>query len=236
MIRRDDFINKYPTLEEGTEVFTKDGVDLGKVVDLNNDFIAIRKGLFFPKDFTFRYDDVQDVYDHKMVLKYNQSELSAWRDEKYRGWDEYDRLNQPEAETKISEEKRMPLREEEIEPAKVIREKGEVRVRKVVHTEMKTFTVPVQKEEVIVERTPVTDTTVPPTDEKAFKEEEIRIPVREEEAEIVKREKVTGEVKVHKETRIEEQKVGGEVRKEEAKVERDRDIDRDIDKDKRKAA
>lgn len=230
MIRRDDFFNKFPTLEEGTEVYTKDGVDLGKVVDINDDFIGIRKGLFFPKDFTFRYDDVQDVYDHKLVLKYNQDELYAWKDDKYRGWEEYDRLNQPETETRISDEKRMSLREEELEPAKVIKEKGEVRVRKIVHTEMKTFTVPVQKEEVIVEQTPATEATVPPAGEKAFKEEDIRIPVRDEEAEVIKHEKVTGEVRIHKETKTEQEKVGGEIRKEEAK------IDRDEDKNKRKAA
>jgi uncharacterized protein (TIGR02271 family) len=55
--------------------------------------------------------------------------------------------------------------------------------------------------------------------EKAFQEEEIRIPVKKEEVEVTKRPVVKEEVRVRKETRTESQPVSGEVRKEEVKVE-----------------
>jgi uncharacterized protein (TIGR02271 family) len=57
-------------------------------------------------------------------------------------------------------------------------------------------------------------------EESAFQEQEIRIPVREEEVEVTKRPVVKEEIRVGKETRTEEQEVSGEVRKERVKVER----------------
>ncbi len=60
--------------------------------------------------------------------------------------------------------------------------------------------------------------------------EEARIPVREEEVEVSKRPVVKGEVRARKETRTEPEEVGGEVRKESVKVERDEPAKKDEDK------
>ena len=54
--------------------------------------------------------------------------------------------------------------------------------------------------------------------ERAFQEEDIRIPVTEEEVEVTKRPVVKEEVRVQKEARTETEPVSGEVRKEEVKV------------------
>jgi uncharacterized protein (TIGR02271 family) len=221
MLNRKDFQNRYPGIREGMDAYSYDGEKLGKVVEMYDDSLTIEKGFFFPKDFTVRYDDVKDVKGDTLILKHDRASFSDWKDNRYQGWDEYDRNAK-------SDEYRVPVTEEELAAQKVTRQKGEVRVRKVVHTELKSFTVPVTKEEVIVERTPVTSKDIKPG-EKTFKDEEIRIPVSEEEVEVTKRPVVKEELRIHKEIKTEQEKVSGEVRKEDVKVDRS-------DEDKRKAA
>ncbi|MFP4015380.1 MAG: YsnF/AvaK domain-containing protein [Chitinispirillaceae bacterium] len=217
MLNRNQFLDKYPGVSEGNNAYTRDGEKLGKIIELNDDYLTIEKGFFFPKDFTFRYDDISEVRDGELILKENRGDLSEWQKPEYKGWKEYDQAN----------ELTVPVKEEELEAYKVARQKGEVRVRKVVHTEMKTFTTPVTKEEVIVERKPVSGDTKPQDTE--FKEGETRIPIKEEEIEVRKRPVTKEELKIHKEKHVEEKKVEGEVKKEDVRVEGE-------DKDKRKAA
>lgn len=218
MLNRNQFLDKYPGVSEGKNAFTKDGEKLGKLIELNDDYLTIEKGFFFPKDFTFRYDDVSEVRDGELILKEKSSDLSEWQKPEYKGWGEYDQAN----------ELTVPVKEEELEAYKTERQKGEVRIRKVVHTEMKTFTTPVTKEEVIVERKPVAGKESKPEDTE-FKEGETRIPIMEEEVEVKKRPVTKEELKIHKEKHVEEKKVEGEVKKEDVRVEGE-------DKDKRKAA
>jgi uncharacterized protein (TIGR02271 family) len=115
------------------------------------------------------------------------------------------------------EEARIPVREEELEAQKRAKE-SEVGIHKEVRTETQHMEVPVQKEDVVVERTPVDESRPVEMGEEAFEEEEIRIPVKEEEVEVTKRPTVREEVRVRKETRTETEPVSGEVRKEEVKV------------------
>jgi len=67
--------------------------------------------------------------------------------------------------------------EEEVRLNKQPVEAGEVHVRKEVHTEHRTIDVPVRKEEVVIERHPVSGRTASAAD---MKPEEIRVPVRED--------------------------------------------------------
>jgi uncharacterized protein (TIGR02271 family) len=95
----------------------------------------------------------------------------------------------------------------------------EVRVRKEVHTEHKTIDVPVQKEEVVVERHTVGGRKV--SDAEICEGEELRIPVREEQIHVEKQPVVTEEVTVGKRKVQENKQVSGTVRKEEIVVEKD---------------
>jgi len=61
---------------------------------------------------------------------------------------------------------------------------SEVGIRKEIRTETEDVEVPVQQEAVIVELTPVEETWTSVADEEAFREEEIRIPVKEQEVEV----------------------------------------------------
>jgi uncharacterized protein (TIGR02271 family) len=114
------------------------------------------------------------------------------------------------------------VKEEELEARKQPVETGEAKVRKEVHTEHKTMDVPVQREEVVVERHA-------PTGRGATSDigegEEIRVPVTEEQVSVEKRPMVKEEVTVGKRAVQDTERVGGEVRKEEVRVEREGDVD-----------
>jgi uncharacterized protein (TIGR02271 family) len=116
-------------------------------------------------------------------------------------------------------------KEERLHAEKRPTETGEVRVRKEVKTETKHIEVPVQREEVVIERTPVHGRAA--TDAGACEigeGEELRIPVRGEKVNISKDTVVTEEVKVGKRVVPETEHVTGQVRKEEIHVEQKGDV------------
>jgi len=119
------------------------------------------------------------------------------------------------------------VKEERLHAEKHPVETGEVRVRKEVHTENRTIEVPVQREEVVVERTPVHGraATEGITSDSVRAGEEIRIPVREEQVDVSKHAVVTEEVNVGKRVVQDTEHVTGQVRKEEVKVEQTGDVD-----------
>ncbi len=125
----------------------------------------------------------------------------------------------------------LQLREEELHAHKQLVETGEVRVRKEVITEHRTIEVPVQREEIVIERHAPTGAPVSATDLRPG--QEIRIPVRRERVTVEKRSVVKEEVTVGKRVVQETERVGGEVRKEEVRVER---VEREGDGDMHTAA
>jgi len=106
------------------------------------------------------------------------------------------------------------LREEELRIEKEPVETGEVQVRKEVVHEKKTVEVPVEREEVVIERRPVRRRGTEPVG----KAEEIRIPVREEKVRVTKEPVVKEEVAVRKRKVADTRKVSDTVRKERVKV------------------
>ena len=91
-------------------------------------------------------------------------------------------------------------------------------------TEQATQTVPVQREEVRVEREPITDANLDPaTSRPAISEEEHEVVLHEEEPVVEKRAVPRERVRLDKETVTEQEPVGGEVRKEQIEVEGDQD-------------
>jgi hypothetical protein len=53
-------------------VFTQDGEKLGKVAVADDTGLFVEKGLFFPKEYGFRYDDVEDVRADGVHLRVNK--------------------------------------------------------------------------------------------------------------------------------------------------------------------
>jgi len=109
----------------------------------------------------------------------------------------------------------MTRSEEELRVGTETRERGRVRLRKYVTTGQVTTTVPVQREEVRLEREPITDANIDAaTSGPDISEEEHEVVLREEEPVVEKRAVAKERVRLDKGTVTEERQVGDEVRKE----------------------
>jgi uncharacterized protein (TIGR02271 family) len=109
------------------------------------------------------------------------------------------------------------LREEQLKTSKESVKQGDVRVRKEVRTEHQTINVPVEREEVVIERRPAHGRAAT----GSIASEEIRIPVREEKVHVTKEAVVKEEVSVGKRKVRDTEEVSGDVRHEELVVESD---------------
>jgi uncharacterized protein (TIGR02271 family) len=113
---------------------------------------------------------------------------------------------------------KMPISEEQVKVGKREVEQGGATIRKEVQTERVNTPVDLKREELVIERTGATGSKVPGD---AFKQSEVRIPLKKEEAVVEKKAHVVGEVRVGKKQETERQNVSETVRKEEVKVDRD---------------
>jgi uncharacterized protein (TIGR02271 family) len=117
----------------------------------------------------------------------------------------------------------MTRSEEELHVGTADRERGRARLRKYVVTEQVQQTVPVQREEVRVEREPITDGNVDDAlDGPAISEEEHEVVLHEEEVVTEKRAVPKERVRMTKDTVTDEETVSADVRKEQIEVEGDR--------------
>ncbi|MEO5970257.1 MAG: YsnF/AvaK domain-containing protein [Bdellovibrionia bacterium] len=236
MISKNEALKKYPNLNEGLRVKTSDGDDVGKIIQLCDNFFVLEKGIFFPKDFTARYEDIRDIEEDGIHLYQTSDELSPWREEEYQGWAQTTDLEAGELIAQPSEEytrrhvnveaveaneAKIPIVEEELQATKTLKEAGRLNIRKVVHTELKHFTIPVMREEVRIERGPAVEGAVSEgltQGKDVFQEETISIPLREEEVTISKRPVVKEEVRIKKEQVFDQQEVQGQVKKEDLEI------------------
>lgn len=112
------------------------------------------------------------------------------------------------------DELRVGRSEEELSARAREREAGSVNVRKRVRTERQRMRVPKRHEEVKVDRVPAEGEPSSPE----IGEDEIRVPVSEEEVEVTKRPVKKEEIRIRKEEVEEEEVVEEDVRKEEVEV------------------
>jgi uncharacterized protein (TIGR02271 family) len=113
----------------------------------------------------------------------------------------------------------MTRSEEELRVGTQTRERGRARLRKYVTTEQQTVTVPVSREEVRVEREPITDANLDAaTSGPDISEEEHEVTLREEEVVVDKRAVPKERVRLDTEMVTEERQVSEEVRKEQIQV------------------
>jgi uncharacterized protein (TIGR02271 family) len=116
----------------------------------------------------------------------------------------------------------MTRSEEELHVGKAQRERGRARLRKYVVTEEVQQTVPVQREEIRVEREPITDANIGrATDGPEISEEEHEVTLHEEEVVTEKRTVPKERVRLSKDTVTDEETVADEVRKERIEMEDD---------------
>jgi len=114
------------------------------------------------------------------------------------------------------------LREEQLRANKQSVETGAVGLRKDVVSEQQSFDVPVNREEVVIERHAASGQ---PSDTPIGEGETYRVPVREEQVTVDKQPVVREEVSLGKRQVQDSQRVSDTVRREEARVERQGDVD-----------
>ena len=113
----------------------------------------------------------------------------------------------------------MTRSEEELRVGTAEREAGRVRLRKVVVEDEVTQTVPVKREEIRVEREPITDANVDAAmDGPEISEEEHEVVLHEEEPVVEKRTVPKERVRLDKDTYTEERQVSDTVRREQIEV------------------
>ena len=115
------------------------------------------------------------------------------------------------------------MKEEELRANKERVQAGEVGLRKDVVTEEKTMDVPVNREEVYIERHPVSG-EVPADTPIGDQSETYKVPVSEERVDVEKQPVVREEIGIGKRTTQDTQQVTDTVRREEAHVESKGDV------------
>src|SRR5215212_7186016 len=141
-------------------------------------------------------------------------------------------VNQPGDDLEDEDELRVQRSEEELRAGTREREAGGVHVRKRVRTEREQLRVPKRREEVHVDRVPVEGREA---SEAEIGEDEVFMPVTEEEVVVEKRPEVKEEIRVRKDVSQEEEVVEEDVRREEVDIddqtERQGGLGRDTDLD-----
>jgi len=125
-------------------------------------------------------------------------------------------VHQPGSDLENEDELRIQRSEEELIAGTREREAGAMKVRKRVRTDREQIRVPTKREEVSVERVPVVGREAAPGE---IGEEEIVVPVVEDEVVVGKRAVVKEEIRVRKDVVHDEEVVEADVRKEEVDIE-----------------
>ena len=217
-------------IEHGWDVYGSDGEKVGDVSEVQDTYIVVSKGLFFPSERYIPTSAITRVEHDRVYLNLTKDEVKA------HDWDRVpetgtlsgaagerrERTTEPAPRREGGE--RVQLREEELRARKETVQTGEARIGKEVVSEEQTIEVPRTREEVEVERRPVDRR---PSDRPIGEgaDETIEVPVREERVSVEKQPVVTEELSVHTRPVQETERVSGTVRREEARVEGEGDVD-----------
>lgn len=130
-----------------------------------------------------------------------------------------------------TDERRIQLRGEILRTYKERVQRGEVTLRKEVVTEHQTLSVPVTREELVIERTSGSGQRA---DGEIGRDEEIRVPLSEERARVEKQPVVNEEVRVGKRAVQRTEEVGDDVRREELRVDKQGDVDANVPRESKR--
>ena len=136
---------------------------------------------------------------------------------------QYGRIDQTTGKGKTADDIRVQLREEQLSATKTSNQAGEVQLHKVVHEKEQEIPVTLRHEEVTIERHAV-DRPVEGGEITDLKDEVIRVPIYEEQAQLQKQGRVAEEVVIGKEVREEQQTLRGTTRHEHLEVEQQGDV------------
>ena len=192
--------------------------DLGEVQEVGSNYVLVQKGLLNKEKFYIPKDKVESYDGHKLRFRITEAEVQS----KYMGDSPPSSLTtgtQSTADRTKVEETTVPVTEERLGVSKSQSTK-EATITKTPVTETKTVEVPVTHEEISVERRPVSGTTstTSTSDRPVESEQEIRVPLKQEQVQVTKQPYVKEEVVVKKKPVTETKTVSDQVTSEEVRV------------------
>jgi len=205
------------------------GKGVGELIDPTTEDNWLRQNLssrpYVQKGETYKHYEPAYRYGGQAEANYQGKRFQDVESELATGWEkmkdkagmDWDRARHA---VKDAYDRTIQLREERLKVSKTPVETGNVHVRKEVHTDHQTIDVPVEREEVVIERRPASGHAAA----GEIRNEEIRIPVKEEKVNVSKEAVVKEEVSVGKRKVQDTEQVSGAVRKEELKVDRHGDV------------
>ena len=228
---------------QGRDLYGEGHEKIGEITDIYVDdatgepeWLAVKTGLFGMKSSFVPIAGASMMEDHVMVPYSKDTvkdapnvdadgELSP--EQELRLYEHYDMQRATEAgvghdTSDPNTDTAMTRSEEEMAVGTRQREAGRARLRKYVVTEEVQQRVPVSREEVRIEREPITDANVDEALEgPALHEDEHEVTLYEEEPVVEKRVVPKERVRLEKEREVDEETVAGEIRKEQIEAEGD---------------
>jgi uncharacterized protein (TIGR02271 family) len=194
-----------------------DDEDLGEVQEVRGNYILVQKGMINKEKFYIPKDQAESYDGDVLRFRFSKQELDQFQREPPTIWDSdnIEETTTTSQEIETNEEENIPLTEERLDVSKTSQESQATITKKPVK-ETKTVEVPLTREEVSIERRSPqggseTEAQSPPIQS----EEEIKIPVRREEAEVTKKPYVKEEVAVKKKKVTDKKEITDEVTSEE---------------------
>jgi len=206
------FLGTRSTLIPWDAVSTTDDEGRSITVDIDKD--KAKNGPTFDDDREITPEFENEVYSYYGLSRSTSTEESG----AYEGY--YDET----ATATDEDELRVQRTEEELAAGTREREAGQLKVRKRVRTDRETIEVPTRHEEVSVERVPASGEAT----EAEIGEDEVVVPVTEEEVVVGKRAVAKEEVRIRKDVVSDTETVEEDVRREEIEVEDDTSTGRGV--------
>jgi uncharacterized protein (TIGR02271 family) len=195
--------------------------DLGEVQDVQSNYVIIEKGMIDKEKFYIPKDQVESYDGNALKFRFSDSELSKYQDEPPTQENETDpndmeeELTPTQEEKEVTDEENVPLTEERMDISKKSNEDQETITKKPVK-ETKTVEVQLIREEIeSIERRPTSDESEGDAQSPVQSPEEIKIPLKREEAEVTKKPYVKEEAVVKKKTAADKKEITDEVTPEE---------------------
>jgi uncharacterized protein (TIGR02271 family) len=222
-------IEQFRMIRPGWQIVGSDGENIGTVASVEEDYFVVSEGFFFPSERYIPAAAVRAVEEGTVLLSVSKDEIDA------RGWNTPEAIQMEQAAPQseqahtgpepgeAADEAHLDIREEELHVEKRTVQSGEVHVSKDVVTEREEIDVPRRHEEVEIDYRP--SATHPPAEGQIGEDEEIRVPLYEEQVNVEKETVVTGEVDISKHEVEETEHYSDDLRKERLRVEREGDVD-----------
>jgi uncharacterized protein (TIGR02271 family) len=219
-------------LDEQVELKDADGEDIGDVLEVNPDFLIVetktgflglgeKRTYYVPRSAVAR----EDGDDWHLGIRRDELESMGWRERPSASAHTIPAYERGAGEAREGRT-RIIRYEEELEATTRPREAGEVTVTKDVVEETRTVEVPVRREEVRVERHPVSgQAATAGVGQEPFSGESVRVPVTEEQVEVRKVARPVEEVEISKDSVESTRRVEETVRREEIDID-DSDVSR----------